>query len=57
MLAHGFAIPQMVELVHARRATAATKRVVSCRRSDEITRVRTTDVGRRALEPSISLLT
>jgi len=49
MLAHGFTIPQMVELVRAGLATATTERLVAGSRKIEVARVRITDAGRRAL--------
>jgi hypothetical protein len=49
MLAHGFTIAQMVELVRAGLASATTERVVAGRRTMEIARVRITEAGRRAL--------
>jgi hypothetical protein len=50
MLAHGFTIPQMVELVHAGLAMATGERVVAGARKIEVARVRITETGRRALE-------
>jgi hypothetical protein len=49
MLAHGFTVPQMVELVRAGLATATAERVVAGRRTIEVARVRITEAGRRAL--------
>jgi hypothetical protein len=49
MLAHGFTIPQMVELVRAGLATATAERVVAGSRKIEVARVRITDAGLRAL--------
>jgi hypothetical protein len=49
MLAHGFTIEQMVELIHAGLATAATERVVAGGRAIEVARVRLMEAGRRAL--------
>jgi hypothetical protein len=49
MLAHGFTIPQMVELVHAGLAMATGERVVAGRKTIEVTRVRITEAGRQAL--------
>jgi hypothetical protein len=46
MLAHGFTIPQMVELVRAGLTTATADRV---RRTIEVARVRMTEARRRAL--------
>jgi hypothetical protein len=48
MLAHGFTIPQMVELVRAGLATATAERVAAGSRKIEIARVRITEAGRRA---------
>jgi len=45
----GFTIEQMVELVRAGLATATAERVVAGRRTIEVTRVRITEAGRRAL--------
>jgi hypothetical protein len=49
MLAHGFTISQMVELVRAGLATPTAERVVAGSRKIEVARVRITDAGRRAL--------
>lgn len=49
MLAHGFSIDMMVELVNAGLATATAERVVAGRRTIEVARVRITEAGRRAL--------
>jgi hypothetical protein len=49
MIAHGFTIEQMVELVRAGLASATAERVVAGRRTMEIARVRITEAGRRAL--------
>jgi hypothetical protein len=49
LLAHGFTIAQMVELMRAGLATATAGRVVAGSRKLEVTRVRITDTGRRAL--------
>jgi hypothetical protein len=49
MLAHGFSIELLVELVHAGLATASAERRVAGRHPVEVTRVRITDAGRRAL--------
>jgi hypothetical protein len=51
MLAHGFSVEQMVELVRAGLATAKAERVVAGGRSMEVVRVRITEAGRRALAP------
>jgi hypothetical protein len=49
MLAHGFRIEQMVELVRAGLATATGERVVAGSRKMEVARVKITDAGRRVL--------
>jgi hypothetical protein len=49
MLAHGFTIAQVVELVNAGLATTTAERCVAGGRSTEIARVRITEAGRRAL--------
>ena len=49
MLAHGFSIELLVELVHSELATAGAERTVAGRHPIEVTRVRITDAGRRAL--------
>jgi hypothetical protein len=49
MLAHGFTIEQMVELINAGLATASTERVVAEKRKIEVAWVRITDAGRRML--------
>jgi hypothetical protein len=49
MIAHGFTIPQLVELVRAGLATATGERVVAGSRKIEVARVRITEAGRRAL--------
>jgi hypothetical protein len=49
MLAHGFTVPQMVELLHAGLATATAKRMVAGNKTIEIARVRITEAGRRVL--------
>jgi hypothetical protein len=49
MLAHGFTIPQMVELVRAGLATASAERMVAGSRKIEVTRLRIPDAGRSAL--------
>jgi hypothetical protein len=47
MLAHGFSIDMMVELVRAGLATATDERVVAGNRTIEVARVRITEAGRR----------
>jgi hypothetical protein len=49
MLAHGFGIPVMVELVRAGLATASAERVVAGRKLMEVARVRIIEAGRRVL--------
>jgi hypothetical protein len=49
MLAHGCTIPQVVELIRAGLASAHTERVVAGGRPIEVTHVRITEAGRRAL--------
>jgi hypothetical protein len=54
MLAHGFTIPQMVELIRAGLASASAERVVAGSRKIEVARVRITEAGRRTLAESRS---
>jgi len=49
MIAHGFTIPQMVELGRSGLASAAAERVIAGGKTMQITVVRITDAGRRAL--------
>jgi hypothetical protein len=49
MLAHGFSIDMMVEIINAGLASASTERAVAGRRTMQVTRVRITEAGRRAL--------
>jgi hypothetical protein len=49
LLAHGIAVPQMVELVRAGLATVHAERVVAGGGAMEVACVRITDAGRRAL--------
>ena len=49
MIAHGFTVEQMVELVRAGLATATAERVMAGKRPIDVTRVRITDAGRRVL--------
>jgi hypothetical protein len=49
MLAHGFTIAQMVELVHAGLAPATAEPVRAGKREMEVARVKMTAAGRRAL--------
>jgi hypothetical protein len=49
MLAHGFTVDQIAELVRGGLATAHSRRVVVARRVIEIARVKITEAGRRAL--------
>ena len=46
MLAHGFTVEQMVELVRAGLATATAERVVAGSRKMELATVRITEAGR-----------
>jgi hypothetical protein len=50
LLAHGFSIEQMVELVRAGLATASAERVVAGNRTIEVASVRISEAGRRALD-------
>jgi hypothetical protein len=54
LIAHGFTIPQMVELVRAGLATAMAERVVAGGKAMETARLRITTAGRRALEGALS---
>ena len=49
MLAHGFTVDMLIELVTARLATAQTERMVAAGRQTDVVRVRITDAGRQAL--------
>jgi hypothetical protein len=49
LLAHGFTVPQLVELVRAGLATATAERMVAGSRKIEVATVRITEAGRRAL--------
>jgi hypothetical protein len=49
LLAHGFTIPQLVELVRGGLATATPERMVAGGCTIEVARLRITDVGRRTL--------
>jgi hypothetical protein len=49
LMAHGFTVEQMVELVRAGLATATAQRVKAGRERMEIAVLRITDAGRRAL--------
>ncbi len=49
LVAHGFTIDLLVELVRAGLATAKAERVMAGGRSMQVTRVRITEAGRRAL--------
>jgi hypothetical protein len=49
MLAHGFTVEQMVELVRSGLATATPQRVKAGRERMEVGTLRITDVGRQAL--------
>jgi hypothetical protein len=49
MLAHGFSVEQLVDLVRAGLATAETEHVVARSSTFEVARVKITDAGRQAL--------
>jgi hypothetical protein len=49
MLAHGFSVDFLVDLIRTGLATTRTERVVAGGRAMKIARVRMTEVGRRAL--------
>jgi hypothetical protein len=49
MIAHGFTIPQMVELVRAGLATTTAERVMAGRKAMEVATLRITAAGRKAL--------
>jgi hypothetical protein len=49
MLAHGFTIPQIAELVRDGLATATPERVRAAKKTMEIARVRITVAGRRVI--------
>jgi len=50
MMAHGFTVPLMVELVRAGLATATAERVRAGKAEIEVVSVRITEAGRRALD-------
>jgi hypothetical protein len=54
MMAHGFTVEQLVELVHTGLAAASPQRILEDRRTIEVTRVRITDAGRRVLADQLS---
>jgi hypothetical protein len=54
MLAHGFTVDQMVELVRAGLASATPERTVAGRKAIEIARVRITEAGRRLINGASS---
>jgi hypothetical protein len=49
MLAHGFTVKLLVELVNAGMVTATAERMVAGGRTMEVARVRITEAGRRAI--------
>jgi hypothetical protein len=53
MMAHGFSIEQMVELVRAGVASATAERMVAGNKTMEIARVRITEAGQRALDGAL----
>jgi hypothetical protein len=50
LVAHGFTVEQMVELIRSGLATATTGRVMAGARPLKVARVRITEAGRRALD-------
>ena len=54
MVAHGFTVAQMVELVRAGLASASAKRVIAGWRETEVAMVQITDAGRRVLKGALS---
>ena len=50
LLAHGFSLKLLNELIGAGLATASTERMMRGSKSVEILRVKITDAGRRALQ-------
>ena len=55
MLAHGFTVDQIVELVRAGLATATAERVAAGRSMYEVTKARITEAGRRVIRRAIFL--
>jgi hypothetical protein len=51
MLAHGFPVPLLVELVRSGLATATAERVVVGGRAVEVVRARITEAGQREARP------
>jgi hypothetical protein len=49
MMAHGFTVEMLVDLIRAGLATAEAERVMAGGRSMEVARVRITEAGRRVL--------
>jgi len=49
LIAHGFTSKQMVDLVGSGLATTTEERVIAGKKPMDVTRVRITDAGRRAL--------
>ena len=54
LLAHGFSVAQMVDLVRAGLATAYRQRVIVGRRTIEVARVKITEAGRQALAKGVA---
>jgi hypothetical protein len=50
MMAHGFPVELMVDLIHAGFAIATAERVAAGPRTVEVVRVRITEAGRQALK-------
>jgi hypothetical protein len=49
MLAHGFTVDTLVEMINAGLASASVERVVAGKHRIEVARLRITEAGRRAL--------
>jgi hypothetical protein len=49
LIAHGFTIDMLVKVIRAGLASAGTERMVAGGRSIDVSRLRITDAGRRAL--------
>ena len=49
LIAHGFTIDMVVKVIRAGLASAGTERMVAGGRSIDVSRLRITDAGRRAL--------
>jgi hypothetical protein len=51
MLAHGFKVALLVDMIREGLTTAHNERVIAGGRTVDVTRVRITEAGRRALSP------